>query len=258
MMKLWTTFGLLVLMCGIGVGGLSAFAPPDPPAWALIASDGLCLEIGSAGHFKSLALPKFPTVCTEEVVARFDVRLTNHRSDDRPLVGMILPHNRLGQLAELTYVCRLSDGNLFVIRSESTSVRMTLDDHRTKAQPLTIPGGNQLTDHVNALGDRMHHRFCGYLLQHKTEQFCVSAVIEKLGLQSNLIRFNGCPAPPRDYCPLNALREDYPAQIAAEKAFAKEEHRRRFREHFGREPVGSEDVSGEDLDDVVSEPSLLP
>lgn len=191
---------LLAIAFAIATGGAAPVPAPRPAFPPLIEKDGWRLEI----HSKSATLKHD---LTDEVDwTTWDVTLILGNTSDRSRAAAHLTArgNRLAY-SDVIYVFWFPDDAVTVMETctiEFDSIWIGRDPGKS---PLAVPAGGHLQDTYNLSGAFIAPDFLGRFGKHKG-RFCVTAAAPAQGLQSNTLRYNGCPSPPRAYSPLKLAR----------------------------------------------------
>lgn len=206
----------VVAVLTILVTALSACGfPRDIAGSDPVQVDGLKLEIGihkepgfdQSGGIDSLHVTLLLLNLTKE-----------HRClDDVQAFG-----NRLDYCGDVLYAVRFADGTIWSFRKYHRFPPRILNN-LLERKPLTIPAHGCTFGTMDLRGSLTDNRFTVSFhesFKRNKGKFALTALVMKMGLQSNTLLFNDCPVPPAKYVPLTAAREfwnDFGAKARAEE-----------------------------------------
>src|SRR5262249_3996664 len=217
-------------------------APPSPPITALPRSAKLPakrllrapaprpkMPQGNRAQDLSLTLTITPAKYELRGAVSCKLVLTNLAKRDLRLTALSTYYQELVYAPGLTFLLRFKDGTVVEVRNESPMV---------PADAALVPALEPIK--IASEGSKWGDWGRGFVTNSgeaieavaKCKQFCVTAIVDKLGLKSNTVFVNGTFNVPRDHDPLKDAKA-YRRRKADEKERSEAE-RRRLRERINR------------------------
>jgi hypothetical protein len=174
--------------------------PPPPRSQPPVVEKGdLRLEVRSRPGYADKGEANF----TKGNDRTWDVTLVliNTARRLRSVEELKAPGNRLAAAPGVVYVVWFPDGGKpQQLTASPPPVEAPKKGEKPQPRPLVVAGRGYLHDTAN-LRKSLDASFAKRFLKNKG-RFCLTAVIPSLGLQSNTLCYNKCPAPPKPYDPL--------------------------------------------------------
>jgi hypothetical protein len=141
-----------------------------------------------------------------------NLSLTNNSDIEIPLKKTYARNQKLSTCSQLEFVCWFPDHSVTHFRlndsqpSDHPRRVLLLPKHSTIGDTYRYCCDFSSVQKLNEYRLRGDYRHAQELFRDNKGRFCMTALLNVNGtyIQSNTLRFNGCPLPPRDFDPMDA------------------------------------------------------